>query len=838
MRKDVFLTVVLPTYNEARNVREILTRLFDTLDGFEHFEILFVDDSSDNTPHVIAAEARNDSRIKMIHRPTDRRDGLAGAFMEGFKHAKGNYICCMDSDLQHPPLIVPILLQKLIKEHADVAIASRYMKGGSAKGLGSSYRIFVSIASKWIAKLMLAPIPLGSDPGTGFFVFRKTLLDGVTLSPLGFKILIEILARTRPKKIVEIPFQFQPRTEEVSKATFAQGIAFIRHLLRIFFHVPEAGRLLKFCIVGATGVIVNLGILYSLVEYAHFSYTLAWIYAVLASIASNFYLNSIFTYSDRRSRGRAAAFAKFSQFLFSSLVALVVNYAIYRGLVTMGVWYVSSDLLGVIAGTGINFALAQSFVWKKVSRVTRREVSWVGRVVSSRVFLSSLFAASFLAIVTMFIIRSVDGVQLLDVFVPIISLFLAAQGIFALFLMLYAWEDPTRSKVDASPKTYLQPQYSFTALIPARHEEHVIADTIRAVARIDYPAHLKEVLVVCRSDDQGTIAKAQKVIHQLGGASAQLIIFDGFPINKPHGLNIGLRSATKDIVTIFDAEDEPHPDIYNIVNTVMVRDGADVVQSGVQLMNYRTRWFSLFNVVEYYFWFKSSLHFFARSGLIPLGGNTVFFKRKWVEHINGWDASCLTEDADIGFRLSLAGAKTRVIYDERHVTKEETPNTVASFVKQRTRWNQGFIQIFFKGDWLLLPKTRQRALALYILGWPFVQAITFLYIPLALWMTFTVKLPVLVVLLANLPLYILLLHFVTYLLGLYEFTRDYKLRFPVWYPLKTLLFFYPFQLLLGISAVRAVLRELRGLNTWEKTAHANLHRSSQLSPMMVSIGTP
>lgn len=733
---------------------------------------------------------------------------------------------------------MPQLLRKIYFEKADFAIASRYIKGGSAAGLGPAYRKVVSIGSKYVAKFVLAPLRLGSDPGSGFFVFKRSLLRGVELSPCGFKILIELIAKTRPKKIVEVPYCFMPRENNESKATIAQGIAFLDHLSRIFFHVPEAGRFYKFCIVGSTGVVVNLGIIYSLVEYAHFGYTLAWVYAVLASIASNFYLHSIFTYSDHRLVGRTVTFTKFSQFLFSSLVAIIVNYSIYRGLMLAGVEYLVADLLGIIAGTGINFALAQNLVWKKVSRRRTHQPLGIWGFVYSRNFLFSFFFASILAIVTIFVVRGVDGLQLLDFFIPIASVFMSAQGIFALFLMLYAWEDPARAGADTSPASYMPPQYSFTAIVPARHEERVIADTIQAVANIDYPENMKEVLVVCRSDDTGTIDKAREVIERLGDKSVRLITFDGFPINKPHGLNIGLRSATKDVVTIFDAEDEPHPDIYNVVNTVMLRDHADVVQSGVQLMNYRTRWFSLFNVVEYYFWFKSSLHFFARSRLIPLAGNTIFFKRTWLGHIGGWDSTCLTEDADIGIRLSLAGAKTRIVYDERHVTKEETPDTVASFIKQRTRWNHGFLQILFKGDWMYLPELPQRLLALYTLCWPFVQAVMFFYIPFALWLTFAIKLPVLIVLLADLPLYILMLHFVTYLLGLYEFTRDYSLRFPFWLPLKALLYYLPFQFLLGLSAFRAVLREMRGSTSWEKTAHSNLHREGQLAPVAVAARTP
>ncbi|MBU1110255.1 glycosyltransferase [Patescibacteria group bacterium] len=414
-------------------------------------------------------------------------------------------------------------------------------------------------------------------------------------------------------------------------------------------------------------------------------------------------------------------------------------------------------------------------------------------------------------------------------FTIIFSLLMTAQGAFTLFWMLYAWNNPQEIEGNKSPKRFRKPYYSLTSLIPARHEEQVIAHTIRAVSNINYPEDMKEALVICRSDDPGTIEAAEKAIAQIGKNNIKLVVFDNLSINKPHALNEGLKEATKDVVTIFDAEDEPHSDIYHVINTVMLRDKADVVQSGVQLMNFRSSWFATLNVLEYFFWFKSALHLFERLGLTPLGGNTVFFKRKWLKKIGGWDETCLTEDADIGIRLSLAGAKTRVVYDERHCTQEGTPPNLASFIRQRTRWNQGFMQILLKRDWLKLPKLSQKLLAAYILIWPEVQALTFLYIPFALLVMFKFKLPVAVAMVSNLPLYLLLMQIITCIIALYEFTRDYKLRFPIVMPLKILLTIYPFQMVLGLSAFRAVYRSLINNLSWEKTPHTNAHREISLS---------
>ena len=110
-----------------------------------------------------------------------------------------------------------------------------------------------------------------------------------------------------------------------------------------------------------------------------------------------------------------------------------------------------------------------------------------------------------------------------------------------------------------------------------------------------------------------------------------MVVFHDKPINKPHGLNAALPKAKHDVVTIFDAEDDIHPDIFNVVNTVMESEHVKVVQAGVQLMNFDSSWYSALNVLEYFFWFKSRLHYHARLGAIPLGGNTVFFDRELLE---------------------------------------------------------------------------------------------------------------------------------------------------------------------------------------------------------------
>jgi cellulose synthase/poly-beta-1,6-N-acetylglucosamine synthase-like glycosyltransferase len=425
--------------------------------------------------------------------------------------------------------------------------------------------------------------------------------------------------------------------------------------------------------------------------------------------------------------------------------------------------------------------------------------------------------------------------------VTIVSLLLTVQSAHALYLMIYTWDRPSAGALTRVPDVWSRPRLSFTAIVPARHEEDVIAATIDRVARTDYPNALVQVLVVCSADDTGTIDRARGAIARLNAAGrtgVDVVVFDDGPINKPHGLNVALRYARHDVVAIFDAEDEIQPQIFDIVNTIMVAERVRVVQAGVQLMNYDANWYSTFNVLEYFFWFRSRLHYHARNGAIPLGGNTVFFARELLHRLGGWDESNLTEDAEIGLRVSAMGERVRVVYDDRYVTKEETPPTLGHFVRQRTRWSQGFMQTLRKGTWKGLPTRSQRMLAWYTLAFPHAQALLGLYLPIAVLSALVLRAPVPLALLSWLPVLLLTAHFVTAVVGLYEFTGAHGLKASPGRVVTMALTWLPYQLVLAYAAGRALHRQMRGVGNWEKTAHIGAHRTATAEPPWTTPSEP
>ena len=414
-------------------------------------------------------------------------------------------------------------------------------------------------------------------------------------------------------------------------------------------------------------------------------------------------------------------------------------------------------------------------------------------------------------------------------FLVLFSVALTFQATVTLYMMIYTWDQPEAGKAARAPDRFSPPRVSFSVLLPARHEEDVIQSTIYKVARSHYPAPLLQIIVICPADDHGTIAKAQEQADKLRAENfdhVEVAVFHDGPVNKPHGLNYALGRARGDIVCIFDAEDDMHPDIFLLVNTLFVTERPAVVQAGVQLMNYRSSWYSAINVLEYFFWFKSRLHFHARYGSIPLGGNTVFFRRDLLESLGGWDETNLTEDAEIGLRLSAMGVKVRVVYDDRYVTKEETPPTLGHFIRQRTRWSQGFIQTLRKGTWRRMPTRAQRILAFYTLAFPHAQAVLGLYVPISLVMIAVFQAPVVVAMVSYLPVLLLVAHFMTSMVGLYEFTEAHHLPANWRMVLKLALAWYPYQLVLGYAAARALNRYLTHQNNWEKTRHVGAHRGA------------
>jgi len=412
---------------------------------------------------------------------------------------------------------------------------------------------------------------------------------------------------------------------------------------------------------------------------------------------------------------------------------------------------------------------------------------------------------------------------LLNGVLVVLSLGLFTVASTTLWWMLHAWRSPDALAATGFRRRAAYAPRSFSLLLPARHEKDVLGDTIDALARLDHPKY--EVIVIIGHDDPQTefVARAAAARYP---RIVRVVMDYHLPKNKPKALNTALRKCRGDIVGVFDAEDEVHPGLLRLIEARFEESGADVVQAGVQLMNVHTSWWSLRNCLEYYFWFRSRLHFHAEKRFIPLGGNTVFTRTELLREAGGWDPNCLAEDCEIGVRLSTRGAVVAVAYDPQAVTREETPGSISALVKQRTRWDQGFLQVLRKGEWRKLPSRRQRLLARYTLAMPLLQAATGVLMPLSLASMLLLKAPMPIALMTFLPLAPTLVTMAVESAALGEFGREFGIRIRVRDHARLLLGTVPYQLLLAAAAVRSVWRESRGQGGWEKTTHTNAHRTT------------
>ncbi|WP_374205084.1 glycosyltransferase [Streptomyces sp. TRM72054] len=391
---------------------------------------------------------------------------------------------------------------------------------------------------------------------------------------------------------------------------------------------------------------------------------------------------------------------------------------------------------------------------------------------------------------------------------------------FTLWWQMHAWRTPETlaSTRFSGPDGDLG--LSFSLLLPARHEQTVLEHTIDQLLTSSHDRY--EIIVIVGHDDPETAAVAERAAIRHPD-HVRVVVDTHETKNKPKALNTALPNCTGDVIGVFDAEDQVHPELLAHVDYALRSTGADVVQGGVQLINFHSSWYSLRNCLEYFFWFRSRLHLHAQRGFIPLGGNTVFIRTNVLREAGGWDPNCLAEDCDLGVRLSSVGKKVVVAYDADMVTREETPHSLMVLLKQRTRWNQGFLQVYRKKNWRRLPTVGQRMLARCTLMTPFMQAFSGLIIPVNAGVAVFIDVPVGIAFVTFLPLFTSMVTFVFEVVGLHDFGKQYGLRVRFVHYLKLIIGGPFYQVLLAGAAVRAVWREQRGCSDWELTSHVGAH---------------
>jgi dolichol-phosphate mannosyltransferase len=364
------VSIIVPTRNEAGNVEKLLTSIKSAFYG-TFIEVVFVDDSTDNTPQVVldAAGRFPAQNVRLIHRsPEERTGGLGGAVVAGLKAAQADYACVMDGDLQHPPEVVPFLLKTAIEEQADLVVATRRSENSRVTGLNTARNV-ISRGLDLVARAFFFRRLRGvSDPLTGFFLVRVKALDLEALHPKGFKILMEILVRNPKLRKAEVPFHFGERFSGQSKASASEAFKYFNLLLTLRFGEGSL-RFIGFALVGVTGILVNSLFLFLATDKLHIYYLVSAGIATVASTLWNFSLTEAIVYrAQSMAQGRAK---RLGLFFVVNVIALALRTPmIYLMTTIMGIYYVVSNLVSLAVLTVLRFLVADNAIWGQASAKT------------------------------------------------------------------------------------------------------------------------------------------------------------------------------------------------------------------------------------------------------------------------------------------------------------------------------------------------------------------------------------------------------------------------------------------------------------------------------------
>jgi dolichol-phosphate mannosyltransferase len=352
--------VVVPTFNEKGNLRELVDRLDRTLAGIG-WEVIFVDDDSpDGTAEFARELGRSDPRIRCLKRIGRR--GLSSACVEGMLSTSAPYIAVMDADLQHDETLLPRMLDVLRGEPIDIVVGSRYVEGGGTGSWEESRLRKSRLATRFAQAAIKAPL---QDPMSGFFALRAELLDSVVrrLSSIGFKILLDILASSpTPLRVREIPYEFRERTSGESKLDSRVAWDFLMLILDKTVGTLIPVRFLMFMFVGGLGVFVHFAVLTTLFTALETSFLIGQSAATLVAMTFNFALNNVLTYRDMRLRGWRWLWG-WMTFVLACSIGGLANVGIANYLFQQQTFWVLSAAAGILVGVVWNYAVTSLYTW-------------------------------------------------------------------------------------------------------------------------------------------------------------------------------------------------------------------------------------------------------------------------------------------------------------------------------------------------------------------------------------------------------------------------------------------------------------------------------------------
>ena len=362
------LTVIIPTFNEGENIEATIRAVEVVLDGAGiRGEILVVDDSSpDGTIPAVRALEAVFPNVRLAVRSSD--PGLSQSVVEGFSLARAPVFLVMDADFSHPPDFIPRFLDEILGG-ADVVIGSRYIKGGGVEAWPLSRRV-ISSGATLLGRILFPEI---TDPVSGFFAVKKEVVAGAPLRPRGYKILMEVLGKGSWRQAREIPFVFRDRRAGASKLRPGTILDYIRQVLDISRHAftcrqgpvwEEWEKILRFAVVGCSGIVVNMAVLWLLTSVAGIPDLASLAIAIELSILNNFFWNDRWTFGCGEEHRTRKVWYRLALFQLVSMGGALINWVLYYLLTRLGgVEFLLANLVSILVAFAWNYLVNRNVTW-------------------------------------------------------------------------------------------------------------------------------------------------------------------------------------------------------------------------------------------------------------------------------------------------------------------------------------------------------------------------------------------------------------------------------------------------------------------------------------------
>ncbi len=355
------LSVILPTYNERENIPELLRRLAIALHDLQ-WEAIFVDDDSpDGTAELVRTFARQDARIRLLHRIGRR--GLSSACIEGILASSADWVAVMDADMQHDERVLPRMLSLARQQQLDLVVGTRNADGGSMGDFARGRIILSRLGQRISHAICKCRV---SDPMSGFFVARRSfvLACAPRLQSGGFKVLLDLFASSQtPVRFAEVGYTFRTRQHGQSKLDVNTAVEYFTLVVNKLSRDLLPAHFVLFALVGAVGVAIHLASLDLLVSYKHEPFFKAQILATYIAMTANFFFNNAITYRDRSLHGLRLLRGLLSFWLVCSFGAWA-SVVFARALLNSGARWWVAGLAGLALSSGWNYSMSNLFTWQ------------------------------------------------------------------------------------------------------------------------------------------------------------------------------------------------------------------------------------------------------------------------------------------------------------------------------------------------------------------------------------------------------------------------------------------------------------------------------------------